>query len=311
MKPFVIAVVGPTAVGKTSLSIEIAKRFQGEVISGDSMQIYKGMDIGTAKITKEETEGIPHHMIDIKNPDQAFSVADFQLLVRHHMEDILERNKLPIIAGGTGLYIQAALYGYNFSEQKRDEGFHMQIEEEIEQKGIETVFARLQEVDPEQAKKIHPNNKRRVIRALEVYETTGMPMSEYQANQQQESDYQPIFIGLEMDRELLYQRINQRVDQMMEQGLLQEVKKLYDQGLEQAQSMKAIGYKEFLPYFKGEASLESSVQLLKRNSRRFAKRQFTWFKNKLNVEWYEITPEQKQQKFEIILSDLAGMLDKK
>ncbi|WP_138414691.1 tRNA (adenosine(37)-N6)-dimethylallyltransferase MiaA [Aquibacillus sediminis] len=308
MKQTVVAVVGPTAVGKTSLSVEIAKRFNGEVISGDSMQIYKGMDIGTAKITYKEQQGIIHHMLDILEPDQPFSVADFQSHVRQAVTSISNKNRLPIIAGGTGLYIQSVLYDYNFTDKKRDDFYQNQIEKEIEQKGIEHVFKRLEQIDPYQAKRIHPNNIRRVIRALEVYDRTGITMTELHEQQQQESIYQPVLIGLEMNRALLYERINQRVDLMLEHGLLEEVKALYDQGLEHAQSMKAIGYKELLPYIKGEQSLSECVELLKRNSRRYAKRQYTWFKNKMDVDWYSITPETKNQKFEIILQDLAGKL---
>ncbi|WP_077621890.1 tRNA (adenosine(37)-N6)-dimethylallyltransferase MiaA [Sediminibacillus massiliensis] len=311
MKQQVVAVVGPTAVGKTKLSVEIAKRFNGEVISGDSMQVYKGMDIGTAKVTETEKQGVPHYMIDIKEPDQHFSVAEFQLLVAGYIQKIGDKNKLPIIAGGTGLYIQAALFGYNFTEQKRDEQYQKALEEEINANGIEPVYERLKRADPEQAAKIHPNNMRRVIRALEVYETTGMTMTEYQNNQQTESDYDPYLIGLDMDRETLYKRINERVDTMMEQGLLEEVENLYQKGLKHAQAMKAIGYKEFLPFLEGEASLEDSIELLKRNSRRYAKRQLTWFKNKMDVEWYSISPDNPDEKFEVILNDLAGKIEKK
>ncbi|WP_053219584.1 tRNA (adenosine(37)-N6)-dimethylallyltransferase MiaA [Virgibacillus senegalensis] len=311
MKPVVVAVVGPTAVGKTSLSVEIARRFAGEVISGDSMQIYRGMDIGTAKITDEETRGIPHHLIDIKQPDESFSAAEFQQRVADCVSTITERNHLPVIAGGTGLYIQAALNGYNFADQKRDDAFHEQLEKEISQDGIAALYARLEKVDPEQAAKIHPNNKRRVIRALEVFEKTGKTMSEYQDAQQIESPYRPILIGLEMEREQLYQRINDRVDEMIKTGLVEEVRNLYNKGFANTQSMKAIGYKEMIPYIKGEMDLDEAVDLLKRNSRRFAKRQLTWFKNKMNVDWYTITPEQKDKQFETILNDLAGMLEKK
>ncbi|GGM22049.1 tRNA dimethylallyltransferase [Paraliobacillus quinghaiensis] len=311
MKQPVISVVGPTAVGKTALSVEIAKRFNGEVISGDSMQIYKGMDIGTAKVTSEEKAGIPHYLLDIKTPDQNFSVADFQSEVRHHINKISKRGKLPIIAGGTGLYILAALYDYQFADDKRDDTYHEKIEREIEEQGIEVVYRRLEQIDPEQAKKIHPNNIRRVIRALEVYDRTGVTMTEHHASQSETSPYDPIIIGLEMDRELLYNRINQRVDLMIESGLIDEVFDFYNQGLENSQAMKAIGYKEFIPYFKGTQSLDETISLLKRNSRRYAKRQFTWFKNKMDVHWYEVNPEEKDKKFQNILDDLAGMIEKK
>ncbi|MDC3414333.1 tRNA (adenosine(37)-N6)-dimethylallyltransferase MiaA [Aquibacillus sp. 3ASR75-11] len=311
MKPQVITVVGPTAVGKTELSVKIAKQFNGEIISGDSMQIYKGMDIGTAKVTEEEMQGIPHHLIDCKNPSDSFSVADFQSLVRQHISEITERNHLPIIAGGTGLYIQAALTNYRFADKKRDDAYQKQLEQKINERGAMGFYEKLKQVDPEQAKKIHPNNTRRLIRALEIYETTGMTMSQYLTNQQQESLYDVISIGLEMDRARLYERINNRVDLMMKAGLLEEVRELYDQGLKDAQSMKAIGYKEFIPYFEEEQSLPYTVEILKRNSRRYAKRQLTWFKNKMDVDWYAINEENREEKFQKILNDLAGKLEKK
>lgn len=310
MKEIVIGVVGPTAVGKTSLSVEIAKAFNGEVISGDSMQIYRGMDIGTAKVTEEEQEGIPHHMLDIRSPDESFSVAEFQTNVKRYVQEITSRGNLPIIAGGTGLYLEAALYDYQFADQKRDESVQARIEKEIETNGMDVIYERLRKVDPEQAEKIHPNNVRRVIRALEVYERTGSTMSEMHQKQSKTSPYHPILIGLEMERSLLYDRINHRVDLMMTEGLLEEVKRFYQQGLEEAQAMQAIGYKEFIPYFKGQYSLTEAVEMLKRNSRRYAKRQYTWFKNKMNVHWYSINPEEKNEKFQIILNDLAGMIKK-
>ncbi|WP_106497548.1 tRNA (adenosine(37)-N6)-dimethylallyltransferase MiaA [Lentibacillus sp. Marseille-P4043] len=310
MKQNVVAVVGPTAVGKTKLSIEIAKSFHGEVISGDSMQVYQGMDIGTAKITNTQMQGIPHYMLDIKKPDEAFSVADYQTYVQQYIDQISGNSHLPIIAGGSGLYIQAALYNYNFSEQRRDKQLTEQLEKVIQTEGPYTLHNYLKKVDPEQAKKIHPNNHRRLIRAIEIYETTGKTMSG-NTREQGQSPFNPVFIGLEMERQLLYHRINERVDRMMEQGLLEEVKNLYSLGFENEQSMRGIGYKEFIPYLKGEQSLEASIDVLKRNSRRFAKRQYTWFKNKMNVHWYTVTPDSIDEKFRTILNDLAGILEEK
>ncbi|MFD2925648.1 tRNA (adenosine(37)-N6)-dimethylallyltransferase MiaA [Halobacillus naozhouensis] len=309
MKQKVVSIVGPTAVGKSRLGIEVAKHFNGEVISGDSMQIYRGMDIGTAKVTEEEMNGVVHHMIDIKNPNQSFSVAEFQKRVQSLIEEIASRGKCPVLVGGTGLYIEATLYNFNFSNQEKDERVLDRLEKQLQECGNEQMYERLASVDPVQAEKIHPNNKRRVLRALEVYETTGKTMSEYQEQQKSESPFHPILIGLEMERELLYERINGRVDQMMEEGLLDEVQMLFGRGLEGSQSMSAIGYKEFIPYFKGEYTLSQAVELLKRNSRRYAKRQYTYFKNKLNVNWYEIHPNYYKAKFEKILNDLAGMLE--
>lgn len=309
MKRKVIAIVGPTAVGKTRLSIEVAKKFGGEIISGDSMQVYKGMDIGTAKIKEEEMAGIPHHMIDIKSPNEDFSVADFQYYVQKYIEEISARNHIPIIVGGSGLYIQAVLQNYNFSKEKRDDALTKRLEDEMNQKGIEPLFDRLKTIDPNQAEKIHPNNFRRVLRALEIFEKTGLTMTEYQKQQASSSPYESLLIGLEMDRELLYKRINQRVDGMVREGLLEEVKGLIEKGYENYQSMKAIGYKELIPYFTGEVPLETSIELLKRNSRRYAKRQYTWFKNKMDVNWYELTPSTMTEKFNDILTDLAGFIE--
>lgn len=308
MKQKVVAIVGPTAVGKTSLSIAVAKQFNGEIISADSMQVYRGMDIGTAKVTKEEQQGISHYMIDIKDPKETFTVADFQSQVRESIEFIANKDKLPVIIGGSGLYIQAALFDYQFSNVTRDEGWSKEMEALVAEKGIEPLYRKLQEIDPEQADKIHPNNHRRVIRALEIYETTGLKMSEYQKKQKKEALYDIIWVGLEMDRQTLYERINMRVDQMMSDGLLQEVKMLYNQGLSECQSMQAIGYKEFIPYFRGEITLQTAIDLLKRNSRRYAKRQYTWFKNKLDIPWYTINPKEINKSFDLIFADLAGIL---
>lgn len=312
MKKTVVAIVGPTAVGKTKLSIKMAKKFSGEIISGDSMQVYQGMDIGTAKINAQDMQGIPHYMIDIKKPDEDFSVVDFQTSVQTYIETITAKQKLPIIVGGSGLYIQAALYNYNFAEQKRDPNYTYVLEQRIKQEGVMPVYNELKKVDPKQAANIHPNNHRRVIRALEIYETTGKTMTEHHnAQQQKESIYHPVFVGLEMKRDLLYKRINSRVDDMMEQGLLEEVRSLYDRGYKNCQSMKGIGYKEFIPYFEGEQGLEECIHYLKRNSRRYAKRQYTWFKNKLNITWYSVEPDTISETFEKILTDLAGIVKNK
>ncbi|MFC4023070.1 tRNA (adenosine(37)-N6)-dimethylallyltransferase MiaA [Oceanobacillus longus] len=308
MKKNVIAIMGPTAVGKTKLSIELAKRFNGEIISGDSMQVYKGLDIGTAKVKRSEMLGIAHHMLDIREPEEEFSVADFKENVQKYINDITSRDKLPIIVGGSGLYIQAALYNYNFSEIKRDDAITKKMEKTIVSEGIMPLYNRLVEIDPVQAEKIHPNNHRRVIRALEIYESTGMTMTAYQESQTMESPYEPILLGLDMERELLYRRINERVDLMVNEGLLDEVRGLYEKGYENCQSMKAIGYKEFIPYFKEEQSLEETIDLLKRNSRRYAKRQLTWFRNKMDITWYNMSPALIDEKFAIILDELAGIL---
>lgn len=288
-KEKIIVLIGPTAVGKTNLSIELAKRFNGEIISGDSMQIYKGMDIGTAKITEEEMEGIPHHLIDIVNPDEAFSVAEFQTLVRSKIKEIKSRGKLPFIVGGTGLYIQSVLYDYQFQEAPTDLDYRKSLEALADQKGTYEVHNMLEQVDPATAATIHHHNVRRVIRALEVYHVTGKPVSELQENQSPEMLYDAAIIGLTMDRELLYERINSRVDKMMAEGLLAEVKHFYDAGLKECQSIQAIGYKEIYKYLDDRSTLDEAIAELKQNSRRYAKRQLTWFRNKMSVKWFDMT----------------------
>ena len=291
-KQKLLVIIGPTAVGKTKLSIELAKRFNGEIISGDSMQIYRGMNIGTAKIKTEEMEGIPHHLLDIKEPSENFSVAEFQQLVRAKISEIAEKGKLPIIAGGTGLYIQSVIYDYHFSEAPADVDYRMQLEEKAQLIGNDALHRELAQIDPESASQIHHNNIRRVIRALEIYHCTGRTMSEEQKEQEPELLYNTALIGLTMDREKLYSRINYRVDLMMEEGLLQEVSQLYELDLRHCQSIQAIGYKELYEYLDGIMSLEEAVQNLKQNSRRYAKRQLTWFRNKMEVMWFDFTDDE-------------------
>ncbi|TWE08729.1 tRNA dimethylallyltransferase [Neobacillus bataviensis] len=288
-KQKLLVIIGPTAVGKTNLSIEMAKRYNGEIISGDSMQIYRGMDIGTAKITKEEMQGIPHHLIDIKEPEENFSVAEFQLLVRAKINEIAKRGKLPIIVGGTGLYIQSVIYDYQFSDVPGDEAFRLELEERVKQIGNDALYKELQAVDPESAVQIHPNNVRRVIRALEIFHLTGKTMQDYQRKQQPDLMYETALVGLTMDREKLYERINLRVDIMVKQGLLDEVKSLYNQGLRDCQSIQAIGYKEIYDYLDEKVTWDDAVEQLKQNSRRYAKRQLTWFRNKMDVKWFDMT----------------------
>ena len=287
-KQKLLVIIGPTAVGKTNLSIEMAKCYNGEIISGDSMQIYRGMDIGTAKITKEEMQGIPHHLIDIKEPEENFSVAEFQLLVRAKINEIAKRGKLPIIVGGTGLYIQSVIYDYQFSDVPGDEAFRLELEERAKVIGNEALYKELLAVDPESAEQIHPNNVRRVIRALEIFHLTGKTMQDFQKKQQPDLMYETALVGLTMDREKLYERINLRVDIMVEQGLLDEVKFLYNQGLRDCQSIQAIGYKEIYDFLDGKVTWDEAVLQLKQNSRRYAKRQLTWFRNKMDVQWFDM-----------------------
>jgi tRNA dimethylallyltransferase len=311
-KEKVIVLIGPTAVGKTNTSIELAKRFKGEIISGDSMQIYKRMDIGTAKIIPEEMEGVQHHLLDIKDPDESFSAAEFQQLVRKKISEIHTHGKIPLIVGGTGLYIQSVLYDYRFTETPGDEHYREGLEVNLEKYGSGWLHDQLLSVDPVSAGNIHRNNTRRVIRALEIYHCTGKTMSEYQEAQSKELQYDVALIGLTMDREKLYKRINLRVDLMMKQGLLEEVKELYDEGIRNVQSVQAIGYKELYDYFDGEVSLERATENLKQNSRRYAKRQLTWFRNKMDVAWFDMTDEsQHAEIIEDISEFIAGKLQLK
>ncbi|MFH7831759.1 tRNA (adenosine(37)-N6)-dimethylallyltransferase MiaA [Bacillus luti] len=304
----VAVIIGPTAVGKTKLSIDLAKALNGEVISGDSMQIYRTMDIGTAKVTKEEMDGIPHYMVDIKDPEDSFSVAEFQERVRKHIREITERGKLPIIVGGTGLYIQSVLFDYQFTDDAGDVIYREQMEKLALERGVEYVHKKLQEVDPESAERIHANNVRRVIRALEIFHTTGEKMSEQIEKQKKELLYDVSLIGLTMDRAMLYDRINLRVDLMMEQGLLEEVEGLYNRGVRDCQSIQAIGYKEIYDYFENRVSLEEAVSQLKTNSRHYAKRQLTWFRNKMDVTWFDVTDGEKASE---ILRYIEGKLQLK
>ncbi len=282
----VLCIVGPTAVGKTRMSIELAKALNGEIISGDSMQIYRGMDIGTAKATLEERQGIVHHLIDEKNPDEPYSVAAFQQTVRAKIEEIKSRGKLPIIVGGTGLYIKSVLYDYEFAGESESK----EVDEmKYGHLSNEELHAKLAEIDEAGAKAIHPNNRKRVIRALEIYETSGIKKSEMIEKQEHKLIYDVCLIGLTDDRKVLYDRINKRVDKMYETGLVEEVEVLFKQGIpSDAQSIRAIGYKELYDYFNGLISLEESKELIKRNSRRYAKRQYTWFNNQMDVVWFDV-----------------------
>lgn len=308
-KQKVISVIGPTAVGKTKLGIELAKKLNGEVINGDSMQIYKSFNIGTAKATDEEMEGIPHHLIDMLEPKETYSVHQFKQDVNDKVVELTNKGKLPIIVGGTGFYVHAALYDFNFATVERSKAYEQKILKEIDQFGIESVYNRLKRLDPQQAEQIHPNNMRRVIRALEVIETSGKKMSDIEKDQSNEPLYDLTMIGLTMDRDLLYKRINERVDLMIEAGLVEEVKSLYTHYGDSIQPMQGIGYKEFIPYFNQEYTLDTAIELVKRNTRRFAKRQLTYYRNKIpNIIWYDIDSNRYMETFSIIIKDLEGML---
>jgi len=289
----VVAIVGPTASGKTALSIELAKKYNGEIINGDSMQIYRDLDIGTAKITEEEMEGVPHHLLSFKEPTESFSVADYQKLVRAKIAEIQTRGKLPIIVGGSGLYVQAVLFDFQFTEEQVDEEARKAYYEELEKLGPEAMHAKLKKLDPQTAETIHPNNTRRVIRALEMIELSGVSKASEAHNRGEVPLYNHVILGLgqNMSREVLYDRINRRVDIMMEKGLLEEVKGLWQQHIRGVQSIQAIGYKELYDYLDGKCSLEEAIDSLKQNSRRYAKRQLTYFRNKMDV--YFVNTDEK------------------
>lgn len=281
----VVAIVGPTASGKTALSIKLAKKYNGEIINGDSMQVYRGLDIGTAKITEEEMEGVPHHLLSFKEPTEAFSVADYQRLVRTKIAEIRAREKLPIIVGGSGLYVQAVLYDFQFTEEQVDEVARKAYYEELEKLGPEAMHEKLKKLDPQTAESIHPNNTRRVIRALEMIELSGVSKASEAQNRGEIPLYNHVVLGLgqNMSREELYDRINHRVDVMMDNGLLEEVKSLWQQNIRGVQSIQAIGYKELYDYLDGKCSLDEALESLKQNSRRYAKRQLTYFRNKMDI----------------------------
>lgn len=282
----VIVVIGPTSVGKTKMGVELAKAFHGEVISGDSMQIYKGMDIGTAKVTVEEMEGIVHHCIDIKEATDSFSVKDFQVIVREKITEITKRGKLPIIVGGTGLYIKGALYDYEFQEETHK---RCDFREKFEHYTNEELFAYLESVDLKSAQELHKNNRQRVLRAIEIFEETGQRKSDMIEQQEHVCLYDAYFVGLTLERDVLYDRINHRVDLMKEAGLEEEVEQLIQQGLtREHQSMKAIGYKEWFDLYEGLANIDVVYDRIKQHSRKYAKRQYTWFKNQFEVEWYTV-----------------------
>ncbi|NGP44055.1 tRNA (adenosine(37)-N6)-dimethylallyltransferase MiaA [Bacillaceae bacterium SIJ1] len=304
-----LVIVGPTAVGKTALGIELAKRLGGEIISGDALQVYQGFDIGTAKVTEEERQEITHHFIDTLPPDASYSVADFKEQALKKIHDIHTAKKLPMIVGGTGLYIQSVVYPYEFTDQGSSPELRKRLEKEAERFGQEQLHQRLQAIDQEAAKRIHPNNVRRVIRALEIYEMTNETPTAQLRKQSTDYRFPTLLVGLTMERATLYQTINQRVEQMVEEGLFDEVKDLLDRGYKNTQAMQAIGYKEIVAYYDGECSKDESIAQLKKNTRRFAKRQLTWFRNKMDVTWFDVTDRPPTQEIaNEILPLIAGKL---
>lgn len=287
-KPLII-LTGPTAVGKTKASIGLAKAIGGEIISADSMQVYRHMDIGSAKITKEEMADVPHYLIDVLEPEEEFHVVRFQQMAKAAMTDIYSRGKIPIIVGGTGFYIQALLYDIDFTENEGDSVYREKLEALAKEKGAAYLHGQLAMVDPKSAEEIHANNIKRVIRALEFYHQTGQKISEHNERERQKaSPYQFCYFVLNDRRECLYERIDQRVDQMIRNGLVQEVQTLKERGCtKQMVSMQGLGYKEIFSYLEGDCSLEEAVYIIKRDTRHFAKRQLTWFKRERDVIWVQ------------------------
>lgn len=305
-KPLVI-LTGPTAVGKTALSIGLAQAIGGEIISADSMQVYRSMDIGSAKIMSEEMQGIPHHLVDVLEPWEEFNVVRFQQMAKAACEEIWGRGHIPIVTGGTGFYIQALLYDIDFTENDEDTAFRTQMEQLAStEEGRNELYLRLKQVDPASAEAIHANNIKRVIRALEFYEKTGTPISAHNEEQKQkESPYAFLYAVLSRDRAVLYDRIDRRVDIMMEQGLIEEVRGLMAQGCtRQMVAMQGLGYKEIIDYLDGKMSLEEAVYIIKRDTRHFAKRQMTWFRREKDVTFIEMDDRQESEVLEEILEKL-------
>ena len=289
--------LGPTAIGKTEVSISLAQKMKGEIISADSMQIYKYMDIGSAKVTKEEMDGVKHHLVDILYPDEEFTVANYKSKAKQLIAELNSENKIPIVAGGTGLYINSLVYDLNFTEVPPNEEFRRKLEIIAEQKGNEYIHERLENIDEESSKKISPNDQKRVIRALEIYEVTGKTMSEYNKDFRKPVEaYNLVMIGLNMDRARLYERINQRVDIMIERGLIEEVKSILAKGYNKdLVSMKGIGYKEIIMYLENIITLEESIELIKQKSRNYAKRQLTWFRRDDRIKWIDLDNYSEKQ----------------
>lgn len=301
----VVAVVGPTASGKSDLAVEICLRFNGEAVSADSMQIYKGLDISTAKPTEEEKKGVPHHMMDFLDNTESFSVAEYQKMAGEYIRDIYSRGKLPVIVGGTGLYIDTLLNNIQLKEDSFDEALREKLLERVEKEGIENLLDELRGIDPEYAEKMHPNNVKRIVRALEVWYSSGVTMTQQIADSHAESPYDVCFIGLDAeDRDFLYERINRRVGIMLENGLEAEAKEYLSQE-NTATSSQAIGCKELKPYFDGEITLAEAADNLRQATRRYAKRQLTWFRRNKEINWimidkFDSKSEMQNSAFEII-----------
>ena len=309
MKPMVV-LTGPTAVGKTELSIQLAQKLDGEIISADSMQIYQKMDIGTAKIRKEEMDGIPHHLIDVLDPSEEFNVARFQEMAKDALAGIYRRGRIPLIVGGTGFYIQGLLYDIDFTKEEQDFRYRENLQKKAKEEGAQAIHKMLQAVDPASAQKIHPNNIKRVIRALEFYHLNGRKISEHNEQEsRKESPYRFAYFVLNQNRTTLYERINHRVDLMLEAGLVEEVRRLKEAGYgKNLVSMQGLGYKEGLDYLDGKMTLEETADQIKKDTRHFAKRQLTWFGREKEVIMID---KDKYETEEEILEHMLGILKEK
>lgn len=303
----IICIAGPTGSGKTGLGIEIAKRYNGEIISADSMQIYKEMNIGTAKPSKEEMEGIPHHLMDIVSPFSEFSVKEFVDMANEKIDEITGRGKLPVIVGGTGLFISSLIDNVQFSEGEADERLREELRKIADEKGAEYLHGMLKEIDYDSYLRLHPNNVKRVIRAIEIYKTTGITMTEQiKRSKDIPASFDLRYFGLNTEREIIYERINKRVDIMIEKGLVKEVFELYKKGLDlKYKSMQAIGYKELIMHFEGRLTLDEAIDLIKQESRRYAKRQLTWFRRDERIRWIDILKyDTREKQLEFIKEEL-------
>ena len=312
-KPKILVLAGPTASGKTALSVALAKELNGEIISADSMQIYQYMNIGTAKVTAQEMQGVPHYLVDCVSPDEDFSVAKFKAAALAAIEKILSRGKLPIIVGGTGLYINSLTLPWDFQKNDGSEAIRKRLEAEAQTIGKEALYERLKSVDPVSAQMIHANNIKRVIRALEIFEINGKPKSYFdEKTKKQEVPYDYLLLGLKWPREVLYDRINRRIDLMVENGLIEETQRLIDRGYDwNLTALKAIGYKELRPYLQGEMSLAEALVLLKRDSRHYAKRQMTWFRKDERIHWIDMNEEKQiNQLVETCMAEITPWLNK-
>lgn len=303
-----IILTGPTAVGKTDLSIKIAKDLNAEIISADSMQIYEYMDVGSAKVTKEEMDGVHHYMIDEVKPDFKFSVSEFQLRADKYIDEIVEKNKLPLVTGGTGLYLNSLIYNMDFAKSDANNEIRESLRLELEEHGIDYMHEKLRSLDEESANRIHKNNTKRVIRALEVC-LSGEKMNDFSKDLKFNDKYEPIIIVLNRERDHLYERINKRVDIMLEKGLIDEVKNLLNMGYSKDLiSMQGIGYKEIIKYLDGEYTYDEAIEVIKRDSRRYAKRQITWFKRYESAKWFNLD---KYNDFNILEKDLLTYIENK